>query len=823
MAEKLININIANEMEKSFLDYSMSVIVSRAIPDVRDGLKPVQRRILFTMQGLGLYPDKSYKKSARIVGDALGRFHPHGDSAVYESLVRMAQPFSMRNMLVDGHGNFGSIDGDSAAAMRYTECKMGKIAIELLKDINKETVDFVDNFDGSEKEPSVLPSKFPNLLVNGATGIAVGMATNIPPHNLGEVISALVAYMENPDITTLEIMDYIKGPDFPTGATILGNAGIKKAYETGKGIIQVRAVAEIVDYKNRNAIIVSEIPYQVNKAVLIQRIAELVREKKLEGISDLRDESNRDGIKIVIELRREANANIVLNNLYKNTSLQSSFGINMLALSDGRPILMPIKLMLEKYLNHQKEIIVRRSRFDLNKATARLHLLEGFKIALDNIDEIIKIIKRAENDKSANAELITRFKLTEPQANAILEMKLRRLTGLERTKIETEYNDLLLLIDNLNKLLNSESMILDVIKEELLEIKNKYADDRRTKIDLTAIDYIEDESLIDNDAVVILLTSNGYVKRVLLDNYKVQNRGGVGAKGITTNEEDVVEKIINCKTHDSVYFFSTLGKVYRLKGYEVPEYSKAAKGLPIVNLIPLEKNEKISSILTISKQNEQEYLLFVTKKGIVKKTHIDEFESIRQSGKKAINLNEEDELTTVKLIGSDQNVVLASSEGKITIFNEGELRPLGRNSSGVRGIKLDNGDCIGAEVVSRTCEEAVLVLTANGYGKRTKISEYRKTKRGSKGVKALSITEKNGPMTTFKLVSDGEDIIVTTQNGMAIRINVNDIKLAGRVTQGVKIINLKNDNFVKSATIVQDQGDLLNEDDDVSRETSEQF
>jgi len=812
MAEKLIDINIANEMEKSFLDYSMSVIVSRAIPDVRDGLKPVQRRILFTMQGLGLYPDKGYKKSARVVGDALGRFHPHGDSAVYESLVRMAQPFSMRNMLVDGHGNFGSIDGDSAAAMRYTECKMGKIAVELLRDINKETVDFVENFDGSEKEPSVLPSKFPNILVNGATGIAVGMATNIPPHNLGEVIDALIAYIENQNITTIEIMEYIKGPDFPTGATILGNAGIKKAYETGKGIIQVRAVAEIVEYKNRNAIIVSEIPYQVNKSVLIQRIAELVREKKLEGIADLRDESNRDGIKIVIELRREANANIVLNNLYKNTSLQSSFGINMLALSDGRPILMPIKMMLEKYLDHQKEIIIRRSRFDLNKATARLHLLEGFKIALDNIDEIIKIIKKAENDKNANIELMTRFKLTEIQANAILEMKLRRLTGLERTKIETEYNELIKLIEYLTQLLDSDEMILGVIKDELLEIKNKYADNRRTKIDLTAIDYIEDESLIDNDPVVIMLTNNGYIKRVLLENYKVQNRGGVGAKGITTNEEDVVEKIINCNTHDVVYFFSTLGKVYRLKGYEVPEYSRVAKGLPIVNLLPLEKDEKISSILTISKQNHQNHLLFVTKSGIVKKTNIEEFESIRQNGKKAINLNIDDELTTVKLISPNEDIILASSEGKISIFNETELRPLGRNSSGVRGIKLENGFCIGADVINNNHPANILVLTANGYGKRTKISEYRKTKRGSKGVKALSITEKNGPLTVFKLVLEDESVIITTQNGMAIRVNVKDIKLAGRVTQGVKIINLKKDNLVKTATVVQEQ-------EDVSRET----
>lgn len=817
MAEKIIDINIANEMKNSFLEYSMSVIVSRAIPDVRDGLKPVQRRILYTMHTMGLTNDKQYRKCAGVVGEALAKYHPHGDQAIYDSLVRMAQPFSLRNMLVDGHGNFGSIDGDNAAAMRYTECRMTKIANELLRDITKDTVDFTSNYDDTLKEPSVLPSKYPNLLVNGATGIAVGMATNIPPHNLGEVIDATVAYIEDNDIETAELMNHIKGPDFPTGGIILGNSGIKKAYETGKGIVQVRAVAEIQEKGNKQVIIISEIPYQVNKSILIQRIAELVRDKKVEGISDLRDESNREGIRIVIELKREANANIVLNNLYKHTSLQSSFGINTLALTDGRPMLMPLKDILMHYVNHQKVVIIRRSKFELRKAEARVHILEGFKIALDNIDAIIKTIKAAKNDKEASLELQKQFKLSEIQANAILEMKLRRLTGLERGKVEEEYKNLIELIKELKELLACEQKILAVIKEDLLEVKVKYADKRRTKIDLTAIEYIEDESLIDNEPIVVTITSGGYIKRVTTDTYRTQHRGGVGIKGMTINEEDVIEQIINCKTHDYVYFFSSYGKVYKLKGYEIPEYNRVAKGLPIINLLPLDKEESISSMLMIDKNDPSKYLLFVTRKGVVKKTNISEFESIRQNGKKAIRLAEDDELRNVLKLNDDDRIALASSDGKLNIFESSELRPLGRSSSGVRGIKMDDSVCIGGQVFNKDTNPQVLVLTTLGYGKRTETSEYRLTKRGSKGVKTLNATEKNGSIAVFKLVDGSENIIITTQNGMTIKLSVDNISSSGRVTQGVKVINLKDGNIIKTATIIRDE-----EEGDVSCETSEE-
>lgn len=805
MAEKLIDINIANEMEKSFLDYSMSVIVSRAIPDVRDGLKPVQRRIIYTMHTMGLTADKQYQKSASVVGEALGKYHPHGDSAIYDTLVRMAQPFSLRSVLIDGHGNFGSIDGDSAAAMRYTECKMSKVAAELLRDLNKDTVDFTDNYAGNLKEPVVLPSKYPNLLVNGTTGIAVGMATNIPPHNLGEVIDATVAYIDNNDIDTLGLMEHIKGPDFPTGAVILGNSGIKKAYDTGRGIVQVRAVAEIIEKNNRNTIIVREIPYQVNKSMLIQKIAELVRDKKIDGISDLRDESNRNGIKIVIEIKRDANANIVLNNLYKHTSLQTSFGLNMLALSDGRPMVMPLKTILEKYVDHQKSVIIRRSKFELNKAENRVHVLEGFKVALDNIDEIIKLIKSASNDKEALIKLQERFKLSEIQATAILEMKLRRLTGLERGKIEEEYNMLMKLIKELTELLASESKILAVIKNELLEVKNKYNDDRRTKIDLTAIDYIEDESLIDKEEIIISMTTNGYIKRLTTDTYKTQNRGGVGIKGMTTNEEDDVAQIVNCISHDYVYLFSSLGKVYKVKGYEIPEFSRVSKGLPLINLLPLSQNEKITNILTVQRDDSSDYLLFVTKNGIVKKTALSEYESIRQNGKKAIKLNEDDELITVQKLEKNNQIAIASSGGKLVLFKEEELRPLGRSSFGVKGINLDGDICIGAQIVDNNANTKALILTTKGYGKKTKIEEYRLTKRGSKGVKTLNATEKNGNIAIFKLVEGDEDIIITTTSGMTIRINLSNVSESGRITQGVKIINLKENDFINTATVLKNQ------------------
>lgn len=803
MAERLININIANEMEKSFLDYSMSVIVSRAIPDVRDGLKPVQRRIIYTMHTMGLTADKQYQKSASVVGEALGKYHPHGDSAIYDTLVRMAQPFSLRNPLIDGHGNFGSIDGDSAAAMRYTECKMAKITSELLRDLNKDTVDFTDNYAGNFKEPTVLPSKYPNLLVNGTTGIAVGMATNIPPHNLGEVIDATIAYIDNNDINTLELMKYIKGPDFPTGAVILGNSGIKKAYETGRGIIQIRSVAEIVEKNNRNTIIVREIPYQVNKSILIQKIAELVRDKKIEGISDLRDESNRNGIRIVIEIKRDANANIVLNNLYKHTSLQSSFGLNMLALSDGRPMVMSLKTILEKYVDHQKSIIIRRSKFELSKAENRVHILEGFKIALDNIDEIIKLIKSAKNDKEALNNLQEKFKLSEIQTTAILEMKLRRLTGLERGKIEDEYNSLISLIKELKELLGSTNKILELIKSELLEIKTKYNDNRRSIIDLTAIDYIEDESLIEKEEIIISMTTNGYIKRLTTDTYRTQNRGGVGIKGITTNEEDDVLQIVNCTSHDYVYLFSSLGKVYKLKGYEIPEFNRVSKGLPLINLLPLASNEKINNILTIKQEENNDFLLFITKKGIVKKTALSEYESIRQNGKKAIKLNEEDELISVQKLRKDNLIALVSSSGKLVLFKESELRPLGRSSLGVKGINLDSDVCIGAQVTNENNNTKVLILTNKGYGKKTKISEYRLTKRGSKGVKTLNSTDKNGVIAIFKFVEGDEDIIITTTLGMTIRINLASINDLGRITQGVKIIGLKPNDFINTATVIK--------------------
>jgi len=788
--DRIIDVNISREMEKSFLDYSMSVIVQRALPDLRDGLKPVHRRILYTMFESGYTPDKQYQKSAKTVGAVIGNYHPHGDTAAYESLVRMAQDFSYRYVLVDGHGNFGSIDGYGAAAMRYTEARLSKIAMELLRDINKETVNFMNNYDGTRKEPEVLPSRYPNILVNGIMGIAVGMATNIPPHNLGEVIDGCIAYIDNPDITLLELMEIIKGPDFPGGGIILGNSGIRKAYETGKGTIILRGKAEIEEVKNKNQIVITEIPYQVTKTALKEKIAELVRDKVIEGIVDLRDETDlTQGIKIIVELKREANANVILNNLYKYTPLQTSYGINLLMLDAGQPKTLSLKEIIEKYIDFQKEVIYRRTKFDLDKAENRAHILEGLKIALDNIDEIVKLIKRSKSDEEATIGLMDNFKLTEIQAKAILEMKLRRLTGLEREKIEEELQELLKLIEELREILGSNQMVLDIIKKELEEIKKQYNDERRTLIDISSVDVIEDESLIPVEDVVITITNKGYVKRVPVDTYRTQNRGGVGVKGMTTNEEDYVEHLIYTTTHSNVLFFTNKGKIYKIKGYAIPEFSRQAKGIPIINILQIEKDEFINSIIKIDNFDEKGYLFFATKLGLVKRTELSEFENIRKTGKIAITLREDDELISVRKTSGNNEIILGSSDGKIARFKEEEIRSMGRTAAGVRGINLGNNRCVGAEIVNDN--EQILVVTEKGYGKRTKISEYRLTHRGSKGVKTLNITDKNGVIVSFKSVLGNEDLIITTNSGLLIRLPMEQVSLSGRATQGVRLITLK--------------------------------
>ncbi|MDO5568700.1 MAG: DNA gyrase subunit A [bacterium] len=801
MAEKLIDINLSNEVQTSFLNYAMSVIVARALPDVRDGFKPVHRRIIYSMHELGLTADKPHRKCARIVGDVLGKYHPHGDSSVYDALVRLAQDFSIRYLLVDGHGNFGSVDGDGAAAMRYTEARMAKITSELIRDIGKNTVDFMDNFDASEKEPVVLPARFPNLLVNGSTGIAVGMATNIPPHNLREVIDGIVMLIDNPDVDIMDIISVIKGPDFPTGASILGNAGIVKAYTTGKGTITIRSKVNIDTTGNKDKIIITEIPYQVNKANLISRIADLVKEKTIDGIATIVDESNRNGMKVVIDVKRDANANVVLNNLYKHTSLQTSYGINMLALVDGQPRILNIKEILEKYLEHQRIVIVRRTKYDLEKALNRAHILEGLKIALDNIDEIVQILKSSKTDVDAMNEMINRFSLTEIQAKAILDMRMRRLTGLERDKILGELKELELLIKDLKDILSSDERVLTIIKEELLEIKNKYGDDRKTIIDMTAIDYIEDESLIPVANIVLTLTDKGYIKRLPLNTYKTQNRGGVGIKGMSTNDEDYVELMTNATTHDYILFFSSCGKVYRIKGYEIPEFSRQSKGLPIINLLSLDNNEKIMAILRISHNDVEKYLIFGTKLGYVKRTDISEFENIRTTGKKFITLRDDDELIAVKKTTGNCDILMAGSNGRMVRFNEDSIRVMGRVAAGVKGITLgDSCNLVGLEVVNEN--QDVLVLTTRGYGKRTPIGEYRITNRGGKGVKTLNITEKNGDIISFKTVNGDEDLMIITNEGIVIRLDVNQISVLNRVTQGVKLINLRDNQFVSSASLI---------------------
>ena len=803
--DKKVSINIIDEMKTSFLDYSMSVIVARAIPDVRDGLKPVHRRILYTLYEEGMTPDKKHQKSANAVGAVMGHYHPHGDAAIYDTMVRMAQDFTYRHALVDGHGNFGSIDGDSAAASRYTEAKLAKISMEMLRDLNKETVDFMENYDGQRKEPVVLPSRFPNILVNGNMGIAVGMATNIPPHNLGEVIDGCIAYIDNPDVTVLDLMEKIKGPDFPTGGIILGNSGIKRAYETGRGTITVRAKVDIEEHNGRNRIIITELPYQVNKKALITRIAELVRDKVLDGISNLNDESALEGIKIVIDVKKEANANVVLNNLYKHTQLQISYGINFLMLVDGSPRTLDLKTILEKYLDHQKQVIYRRCQFDLNKYKARLHILEGLKIALDHIDEVIQIIKSAKTDEEASKELIARFGLSEAQTQAILEMKLRRLTGLEKEKIENEIAELEALIKELEEILSSEERILQVIKDELLEIKAKYSDERRTHIDMTAIDYIEDEALIPEENIVITLTNKGYIKRMLSSTYKTQNRGGVGIKGMTMNEEDFVESIINLTTHDYILFFTNNGKVYRTKGYEIPEYSRQSKGIPIINLLSLEKGEKITSLLKVEKEDENKYLVFATKFGFIKRTDIKEFDSIRTNGKKFITLRDGDELISVKKTTGENEILMASSNGRMVRFNENSIRIMGRSASGVRGINLDDGYLVGMEIANDN--QDVLIVTEKGYGKKTPLQEYRLTNRGGKGVKTLHITDKNGSIISFKTVNDNVDVIISTNTGMIIRLSVDNISKMSRVTQGVRLINLKEEQSVSSVAIIKKENE----------------
>lgn len=809
--DKIRHINITSEMKTSFLDYSMSVIVSRALPDVRDGLKPVHRRILYAMNDLGIVADKPFKKSARIVGEVIGKYHPHGDVAVYETMVRMAQEFSYRYMLVEGHGNFGSIDGDSAAAMRYTEARMSKIAMELIRDINKDTIDFIDNYDGEEKEPVVMPARFPNLLVNGTTGIAVGMATNIPPHNLGETIDATIAVMENPEITVIELMEnYIFGPDFPTGGYLLGRSGIKQAYETGRGSLVVRSKVDIDELPNgKKQLIVTEIPFMVNKAVMVERIAQLVRDKAIEGITDLRDESNREGIRVVIELRRDVQAEVILNQLYRMTSLQTTFGVNTLALVNGAPKQLGIIAVLQHYIDHQVEVTVRKTKYELTKAKDRAHILEGLRIALDHIDEIIHVIRSSENDSAAQANLMERFGLTEIQAKSILEMRLRRLTGLERQKIEDEYQELLILIIDLMDILNNHSRILTIIKNDLMEVRERFSDPRRTEIIDADLD-MEDEDLIPVEDVVITMTVNGYVKRTTVDTYTTQNRGGKGIKGMAVNQDDVVDQFLTMSSHDHLLVFTNLGKVYRMKGYRIPQASRTAKGLPIVNLINLDKNEKVKAMVALKPEDTGSYLFFVTKTGVVKRVHRDEFESIRQSGKIAISLREDDELVAVKATGGDDEIIIAGANGKAVRFNEKDVRPMGRNASGVRGFNVDGSYVVGMA----TDKEGsyILAVTQKGYGKKSALEEYRLTSRGAKGVKTIQITEKNGPLVAVKAVNGDEDLLIVTDEGIIIRINLEKVGVYGRNTQGVKLITVDENNGVSMAAVVQRDEESVTQD-----------
>ncbi|GAA0467634.1 DNA gyrase subunit A [Alkalibacillus silvisoli] len=801
-------INISQEMRTSFLDYAMSVIVSRALPDVRDGLKPVHRRILYAMHDLGMHADKAYKKSARIVGEVIGKYHPHGDSAVYEAMVRMAQDFNFRYMLVEGHGNFGSVDGDSAAAMRYTEARMSKISMEILRDINKNTIDYEENYDGTEKEPVVLPARFPNLLVNGASGIAVGMATNIPPHQLGEVIDGVLALSENPDITIQELMDeYIHGPDFPTGGQILGRSGIRQAFETGKGSITIRSKADIEEEANgKSRIIVTEIPFQVNKARLIEKIAELVRDKKIEGITDLRDESDRDGLRVVIEIRRDTNPNVVLNNLYKQTALQTSFGINMLALVGGQPKVLNLKQTLSHYLEHQKEVIIRRTQFELDKAEARAHILAGLRIALDHLDEVIELIRQSQTTDIARDGLMSRFGLSEKQAQAILDMRLQRLTGLEREKIENEYKEITDLITELKAILADEQKVLDIIREELLELKERFNDKRRTEIVVGGVDLIEDEDLIPEETVVITVTHKGYVKRLPATTYRTQNRGGRGIQGMNTHDEDFVEHLLSTSTHDTLLFFTNKGKVYRAKGYEIPEFSRTAKGIPLVNVIEIENGEWVNAVITVREFVDDWYLFFTTKNGLSKRTTLEQFSNIRRGGLRAINLREDDELISVRLTDGDKQIMIGTQEGLLIRFDEKNVRVMGRTATGVKGITLHEDDeVVSMEILNEGVD--VLTVTSKGYGKRTPESEYRMQNRGGKGILTCKLNPRNGQVVAVKPVTGEEDLMIITVDGVLIRMPSESISMTGRNTQGVRLIRLSDDEAVATVAPVEKEDD----------------
>ncbi|HFH9929059.1 TPA: DNA gyrase subunit A [Streptococcus suis] len=801
--KNLVTVNLTNEMKTSFIDYAMSVIVARALPDVRDGLKPVHRRILYGMNELGITPDKPHKKSARITGDVMGKYHPHGDKAIYEAMVRMAQWWSYRHMLVDGHGNFGSMDGDGAAAQRYTEARMSKIALEMLRDINKNTVDFADNYDSSEREPEVLPARFPNLLVNGTTGIAVGMATNIPPHNLGETIDAVKLVMDNPDVTTREIMEVLPGPDFPTGALVMGKSGIHRAYETGKGSIVLRSRTEIEEYGNgRERIVVTEFPYMVNKSKVQEHIVKLVQEKRIEGITAVRDESNREGVRFVIEVRRDASANVILNNLFKQTQMQTNFSFNMLAIQNGVPKILSVRQILESYIEHQKEVVTRRTQFDKEKAEARAHILEGLLIALDHIDEVIRIIRNSETDALAQAELMERFDLSERQSQAILDMRLRRLTGLERDKIQSEYDELVSLIADLIDILAKPERVVLIIKEELEEVKRKHADPRRTELMVGEVISLEDEDLIEEADVLITLSNQGYIKRLAQDEFQAQKRGGRGVQGTGVKDDDFVRELVSTSTHDHLLFFTNKGRVYRLKGYEIPEYGRTAKGLPVVNLLKLEENESIQTIINVTKdQAADNYLFFATRQGIVKRTNVNEFSNIRQNGLKALNLKDDDELINVFLTDGQADVIMGTKFGYSVRFAETDVRNMGRTATGVRGIKLREGDhLVGATIVSD--DQEVLVLSEKGYGKRTPASEYPTKGRGGKGIITLKVADKNGPLAGLTTVQGNEDIMVITDTGVIIRTSIANISQTGRSTMGVKVMRLDEEAKIMTFALV---------------------